>query len=50
MSEQLTIVGFVNLKPNTDLFFSPGPGGLLMMALFWAVGWWMPQKQDTDPV
>ena len=45
MSEQLVMEGFVTLKPNTELFFSPGLDGLLMIAFSWILGIWMLRKK-----
>ena len=45
MSAQLIIDGFVHLKPNTELFFSPGLDGLLMIAFSWILGIWMLRKK-----
>ena len=45
LSPQLVMEGFVNLKPNTELLFSPGLDGLLMMAFFWVLGVWMLRKK-----
>ena len=46
MSAQLVMEGFVTLKPNTELFFSPGLDGLLMIAFSWILGIWMLQKKQ----
>ena len=44
LSPQLVMMGFVNLKPNSELFFSPGLDGLLMMAFSWILGIWILRK------
>jgi len=44
LNPQLVIMSFVNLKPNSELIFSPGLDGLLMMALSWILGIWMLRK------
>lgn len=42
----LVLGGFVILRPKTELFFSPGNEGLIMMVIFWALGLWMLRKKD----
>jgi membrane protease YdiL (CAAX protease family) len=42
LSAQLITTGLVKLEnPAAELLFSPTPGGLVMMALFAGLGWWM---------
>jgi hypothetical protein len=45
---QLIAEGFVKFKPNAEFIFSPGNEGIIMMALFWAIGLWMMRKQSGD--
>jgi membrane protease YdiL (CAAX protease family) len=44
LSPQLVMMGFVSLKPNSELILSPGLDGLLMMAFSWILGIWMLRK------
>jgi len=46
MSAQLVMEGFVHLKPNAELFFTPGLDGLLMIAFSWILGIWMLRKKQ----
>ena len=32
---------FIKFKPNAESIFSPGNEGIIMMALFWAMGLWL---------
>ena len=41
MSVQLVMEGFVNIKPTSEIFFSPGLSGLLMMLFSCVLGIWM---------
>jgi membrane protease YdiL (CAAX protease family) len=45
ISVQLVIEGFVKFKPNAEFIFSPNTDGIVMMVMFWAVGFWMLRKQ-----
>jgi membrane protease YdiL (CAAX protease family) len=47
ISAQLIIEGFFKFKPNAEFIFSPNLDGIIMMILFWIVGLWMLQKQET---
>jgi membrane protease YdiL (CAAX protease family) len=42
---QLMFGGFVAISPQTELIFSPGLDGLLMMAFSWILGIWMLRKK-----
>ncbi|MFZ5858632.1 MAG: CPBP family intramembrane glutamic endopeptidase [Chloroflexota bacterium] len=48
LSAQLILEGFVKFKPGAELIFSPNLDALLMMALFWAIGFWMLRKQNAQ--
>lgn len=42
----IVLGGFVTLGPNTELIFSPGNEGLIMMVIFWALGLWMLKRKS----
>jgi hypothetical protein len=49
ISAQLIADGFVKFKPNAEFIFSPGNEGIIIMALFWAIGLWMMRKPSNQP-
>jgi membrane protease YdiL (CAAX protease family) len=50
ISGPLLLEGFVRLNdPLGEVVFSPNPGGLVMMALFWAVGLWLLSRRLPAP-
>jgi membrane protease YdiL (CAAX protease family) len=48
ISAQLVIYGFIKFNPNAEFIFSPNTDGLIMMALFWAIGLWMLKKKNPQ--
>jgi membrane protease YdiL (CAAX protease family) len=45
LGAQLMLSGFIKLNnPVAEVLFDPGPGGLIMIAIFWALGLWMLRK------
>jgi len=45
ITAQLIVEGFVKIKPSAQLFFAPGTDGLIMMALFCAIWYWMVRQK-----
>jgi hypothetical protein len=39
------MMGFVKIESDAELFHSPSLDGVLMMILFWGLGWWMLRKK-----
>ena len=44
ISAQLVVEGFIKLSPKAEIFFSPNTDGLVMMLLFFVLGFWMLRK------
>jgi len=45
LSAPLLIEGFFKLKPGMEFVFSANTDSLVMIALFWGIGWWMMRKK-----
>ncbi|WKZ35617.1 MAG: CPBP family intramembrane metalloprotease [Anaerolineales bacterium] len=41
LSAPLILEGFIKFKPGMEFIFSPNTDGVIMIALFWAIGLWM---------